>query len=67
MDQAAKPPTDDTSVFFIGGPGLVSVTVCAPAALTRSAGPDCAEQGERHERPLLLRHKHPGPSDHHRR
>jgi hypothetical protein len=34
MDQTAKPPADDTSVFFIGSPGLVAVAVCAPAALT---------------------------------
>jgi hypothetical protein len=35
MDQTAKAPTDDTSVFFIGEPGLVAMAVCAPAALTR--------------------------------
>ena len=35
MDQTAKAPTDDTSVFFIGEPGLVSMAVCVPAALTR--------------------------------
>lgn len=35
MDQTAKPPADDSSVFFIGGLGLVTVAVCAPAALTR--------------------------------
>jgi hypothetical protein len=35
MDQTAKPPTDDSSVFFIGSPGLVAMAVCAPAAMTR--------------------------------
>ena len=35
MDQAAKAPADDTSVFFIGNPGLVTMAVCAPAAMTR--------------------------------
>jgi hypothetical protein len=35
MDQAAKAPTDNTSVFFIGEPGLAAMAVCAPAALTR--------------------------------
>jgi hypothetical protein len=35
VDQAAKAPADDTSVFFIGEPGLVNMAVCAPAALTR--------------------------------
>ena len=35
MDQTAKPPADDSSVFFIGEPGLVALAVCAPAALTR--------------------------------
>jgi hypothetical protein len=34
MNQAAKPPADDSSVFFIGEPGLVAMAVCAPAALT---------------------------------
>ncbi len=34
MDQAAKAPTDDISVFFIGEPGLVAMAVCVPAALT---------------------------------
>ncbi len=35
MNQTAKPPTDDSSVFFIGEPGIVAMAVCAPAALTR--------------------------------
>jgi hypothetical protein len=35
MDQTAKPPADDNSVFFIGEPGLVAMAVCAPVALTR--------------------------------
>ena len=35
MDQTPKPPANDTDVFFIGGPGLVSMAVCAPAVLTR--------------------------------
>jgi hypothetical protein len=35
MDQTRKAPTDDSSVFFIGEPGLVAIFVCAPAALTR--------------------------------
>lgn len=35
MDQEAKPPADDNSVYFIGGPGLVSVAVCAPLTMTR--------------------------------
>ena len=35
MDQTAKAPADDSSVFFIGGPGLCAVAVCVPAALTR--------------------------------
>ena len=34
MDQDPKPPADDSSVFFIGEPGLVSMAVCAPAELT---------------------------------
>ena len=34
MDQTAKPPTDDSSVFFIGSPGLVTMAVCAPGAMT---------------------------------
>jgi hypothetical protein len=35
MDQAAKAPADDSSVFFIGEPGLVAVAVCAPGTLSR--------------------------------
>ena len=35
MNQEAKPPADDRSVFFIGGPGLCAVAVCVPAALSR--------------------------------
>jgi hypothetical protein len=35
MDQTAKPPTDDSSVFFIGEPGICTMAVCVPAALTR--------------------------------
>jgi hypothetical protein len=35
MDQTPKPPADDSSVFFIGSPGLVSMFVCAPAAMSR--------------------------------
>jgi hypothetical protein len=35
MDQTPKPPTDDSSVFFTGSPGLVSMAVCAPAGMTR--------------------------------
>ena len=34
MDQTAKAPTDDTSVFFIGEPGLVAMAVCVPAVMT---------------------------------
>ena len=36
MDQTRKPPTDDSSVFFIGEPGLVVLAVCAPATMTRA-------------------------------
>lgn len=35
MDQTAKAPTDDTSVFFIGEPGMCAMAVCAPATLSR--------------------------------
>ena len=35
MDQTAKPPTDDSSVFFIGEPGICTMAVCVPATLTR--------------------------------
>ena len=34
MDQTPKPPTDDSSVFFIGTAGLVNMAVCAPATMT---------------------------------
>jgi hypothetical protein len=34
VDQTAKPPADDSSVYFIGEPGLAAMAVCAPAALT---------------------------------
>jgi hypothetical protein len=35
VDQAAKAPDDDASVFFIGEPGLAAMAVCAPAAMAR--------------------------------
>jgi hypothetical protein len=35
MDQTPKPPDDDSSVFFIGSVGLVSLAVCAPVTMPR--------------------------------
>jgi hypothetical protein len=35
VNQERKPPTDDSSVFFLGEPGLVSMFVCAPAVMSR--------------------------------